>query len=125
MRTILRCKRARMSASRRGSWMPAPCLKCRCILPAARRSGSHRFWGKNFEPVLNNSVIQHEFLAIDEGHATLLHIDERDQARNWSVLIGQPAARDMQFIGENKVLIGHHHGYTEFDLAMGRDRKGG
>ena len=72
---------------------------------------------------MKNSVIQHEFLAIDEGHASLLHIDERDQARNWSVLIGQPAARDMQLIGENKVLIGHHHGYTEFDLAMGRITK--
>ena len=43
--------------------------------------------------------IQHEFLAIDEGHATLLHIDERDQSKNWIVPIGQPAARDMQLIG--------------------------
>jgi hypothetical protein len=69
---------------------------------------------------LKNSVIQHEFLAIDEGHATLLHIDERDQSRNWIVPIGQPAARDMQLIGGGKILIGHHHGYTEFDLALGR-----
>ncbi len=64
--------------------------------------------------------IQHEFIAIDEGHATLLHIDERDQSRNWLVPIGQPAARDMQLIGGNRILIGHHHGYTEFDLALGR-----
>lgn len=65
-------------------------------------------------------MIQHEFIAIDEGHATLLHIDERDQSKNWIVPIGQPAARDMQLIGGNKILIGHHHGYTEFDLALGR-----
>lgn len=65
-------------------------------------------------------MIQHEFLAIDEGHATLLHINERDQSKNWIVPIGQPAARDMQLIGGNKILIGHHHGYTEFDLAPGR-----
>jgi hypothetical protein len=67
-----------------------------------------------------SASIQHEFLAIDEGHASLLHIDECDQARNWTVLIGQPAARDMQLIGGNKILIGHHHGYTEFDIALGR-----
>jgi hypothetical protein len=64
--------------------------------------------------------VQHEFIAIDEGHATLLHIDERDQAKNWIVPIGQPAARDMQLIGNGKILIGHHHGYSEFDIALGR-----
>jgi hypothetical protein len=65
-------------------------------------------------------MIQHEFIAIDEGHATLLHIDERDQSKNWLVPIGQPAARDMQLIGGGKILIGHHHGYSEFNLALGR-----
>ena len=65
-------------------------------------------------------MIQHEFLAIDEGHATLLHIDEREQSKNWIVPIGQPAARDMQLIGDGKVLIGHHHGYSEFDIRLGR-----
>jgi hypothetical protein len=70
-----------------------------------------------------SAPIQHEFIAIDEGHATLLHIDERDQSKNWIVPIGQPAARDMQLIGGGKILIGHHHGYTEFDLALGRVMK--
>jgi hypothetical protein len=62
-------------------------------------------------------------VAIDEGHATLLRINEADQSRNWMVPIGQPAARDLQLIGGNKILIGHHHGYTEFDLALGRVTK--
>ena len=65
-------------------------------------------------------LIQHEFIAIDEGHATLLHVNEADQSKNWLVPIGQPAARDMQLIGSDKILIGHHHGYTEFDLKLGR-----
>ena len=65
-------------------------------------------------------MIQHEFIAIDEGHATLLHINEANQSKNWIVPIGQPAARDMQLIGGNKILIGHHHGYSEFDIALGR-----
>lgn len=65
-------------------------------------------------------MIQHEFIAIDEGHATLLHVDERDQSRNWIVPIGQPAARDMQLVGGGKILIGHHQGYSEFDIGLGR-----
>ena len=68
-------------------------------------------------------MIYHEFIAIDEGHATLLHVDERDQSKNWLVPIGQPAARDMQLIGDGKILIGHHHGYTEFDIKLGRVAK--
>ncbi|HEU6449613.1 MAG TPA: hypothetical protein VFV23_14355, partial [Verrucomicrobiae bacterium] len=65
-------------------------------------------------------MIQCEFIAIDEGHATLLHINERDASKNWIVPIGQPQARDMQLIGDGKILIGHHHGYSEFDIATGR-----
>ena len=67
-----------------------------------------------------NPPIQHNFIAIDEGHATLLHINERDQSKNWIVPIVQPAARDMQLIGGGKILIGHHHGYSEFDITLGR-----
>lgn len=69
---------------------------------------------------MNSPLQQHEFIAIDEGHATLLHVDERDPSRNWLVPIGQPQARDMQLVGGGRVLIGHHHGYSEFDIATGR-----
>jgi len=67
-----------------------------------------------------NGDIQHQFVCVDEGHATLLHVDERDQSKNWLVPIGRTQARDMQLIGGNKILIGHHNGYTEFDLTSGR-----
>ena len=67
-------------------------------------------------------MIQHEFIAIDEGRAALLHIDEGAPSKNWIVPIGQPQARDMQLVGGNKILISHHHGYTEFDIAT---RQGG
>ncbi len=70
-----------------------------------------------------NGNIRHEFVAIDEGLGTLLHVDERDARRNWVVSLGQPQARDMQLVGGGRVLIGHHHGYTEFDLASGRAEK--
>ena len=29
----------------------------------------------------------------------------------------------MQLVGGNKILIGHHHGYTEFDIATGKIAK--
>lgn len=63
--------------------------------------------------------IRHRFLAIDEGLARLLHVDETDPANDWSVPIGHPQARDMQLIGNGRVLIGHHHGWSEFDIATG------
>src|SRR5215469_3365415 len=64
-------------------------------------------------------ITQHEFIAIDEGRSTLLHIDERDSSRNWIVPIRRSQARDMQLVGHNRILIGHHHGYTEFDICTG------
>jgi hypothetical protein len=72
---------------------------------------------------LKKPVIQHEFICIDEGRANLLHIDERDESKNWITPIGQPQSRDMQLVGGRRILIGHHHGYTEFDLASGRALK--
>lgn len=69
------------------------------------------------------SSIRHEFICIDEGLGMLLHVNERDPARDWRVSIGHPEARDMQLVGGNRVLIGHHHGYTEFDIATGRSAK--
>ncbi len=64
-------------------------------------------------------MIQHRFLAIDEGLAQLLHIDESDPSKDWIVPVGHPAARDMQLVGGGRVLIGHHHGWSEFDIATG------
>ncbi|WP_146180363.1 hypothetical protein [Opitutus sp. ER46] len=66
-----------------------------------------------------NRSIHHEFVALDEGLGTVLHVDERDQRRNWLLPLGHEQPRDMQLVGCGRVLIGHHHGYTEFDLATG------
>jgi hypothetical protein len=64
-------------------------------------------------------MIQHEFIAIDEGLENLLYIDEREPSNNWIVSMGQPQARDMQLVGDNKIMIGHHRGFTEFDITTG------
>ena len=70
------------------------------------------------------ATIRHEFLAIDEGLVRLLHVDERDPSRDWIVPLDHPQARDMQLVGNNRVLIGHHHGWSEFDIATGRVVRG-
>jgi hypothetical protein len=67
----------------------------------------------------NQSSFHHEFLAIDEGLGHLLHVDESNPSRNWIVPIPHPQARDMQLIGDGRVLIGHHHGWCEYDIAGG------
>jgi hypothetical protein len=74
----------------------------------------------HFCPHAARGSIQHEFIAIDEGLANLLHIDERDPSRNWIAPIGRSQARDMQLVGDGRVLIGHDNGYTEFDIGTGR-----
>lgn len=66
------------------------------------------------------SAIRHEFLAIDEGLGQLLHIDENDPSKDWIVPIGHPQSRDMQLTGDGRILIGHHHGWSEFEIATGR-----
>lgn len=63
--------------------------------------------------------IRHEFLCIDEGLVRLLHVDENDSSRDWISPIPHPQARDMQLIGGGRVLIGHHHGWCEYDIASG------
>ncbi|HTZ22213.1 MAG TPA: hypothetical protein VMC06_15120 [Opitutaceae bacterium] len=64
--------------------------------------------------------IKHEFVAIDEGLAHLLYVNENAPAKNWLVPIGQSQARDLQLIGGNRMLVGHDAGYAEFDLTTGR-----
>ncbi len=65
-------------------------------------------------------MIRHEFIAIDEGNSTLLHVSELDPSKNWFAPIGQSQPRDMQLVGNQKLLVGHHHGYSEFDIVRGR-----
>ncbi len=69
---------------------------------------------------MNRPAIQHEFLAIDEGLANLLHVNESDPSKDWIVPIGHPQSRDMQLIGNGRVLIGHHHGWSEFEISTGK-----
>lgn len=73
--------------------------------------------------LLRGAEIKHDFLAIDEGLAQLLRVNENDPSKNWIVPTGHPQARDLQLIGGGRVLVGHDAGYSEFDLATGKNLK--
>ncbi len=72
---------------------------------------------------MNRAPIRHRFVAIDEGLGNLLHVDESGRHPTWVRPIGHGQARDLQLIGGHCVLVGHHHGFTEFDLSTGEPRR--
>ena len=61
---------------------------------------------------------RHRFLAVDDGTHTLVHVDENDPARNWSVATGY--VMDMQLIGPDRVLLSVDDGFREYDVASGK-----
>jgi len=77
--------------------------------------------------------IKHDLLILDEGIWNLLRVDQNDQSKNWVTHIDpksppeikrpanwRAAPRDMQLIGNNRVLISHDAGYSEFDITTGK-----
>jgi hypothetical protein len=69
---------------------------------------------------LQAASIKHEFIAIDEGNNKLLYVNENEPAKDWIVVIGKSHPRDMQLVGNNRILIGNVTGYTEYDIATGK-----
>jgi hypothetical protein len=75
-------------------------------------------------------AIKHKFVAIDEGLGRLLYVNEYDSTTNWIDTLNRKvsgdtlsAFRDMQLVGNNRILIGHNRGYTEYDLTTGAVKK--
>lgn len=64
--------------------------------------------------------IRHDFIAIDEGLSNLMRVDEKEPKKNWLVHIGKPHPRDMQLVGDGRLLISHDRGYSEYDIATGQ-----
>jgi hypothetical protein len=64
--------------------------------------------------------ITHEFIAIDEGLENLLYINQNDSTKNWKISISNVyPSRDMQLVGNNRILIGDYNGYTEYNIDSG------
>jgi hypothetical protein len=61
---------------------------------------------------------RHRFIAVDDGTHTLVHVDETDPARNWSVATGY--VMDMQLLGPDRVLLNVDDGFREYELTSGK-----
>ncbi len=67
---------------------------------------------------LQNNYTARHFLLRDEGKSQLSYLDISDSNANWYVPI--PAGRDIQLVGNGKVLIGTGNGYEEREIATGK-----
>jgi hypothetical protein len=62
------------------------------------------------------SKVRHRFLAKDESRSKLHYVDQFDPAKSWSLNL--PAkSRDMQLIGNNRLLVSIPNGYHEYELT--------
>jgi hypothetical protein len=77
--------------------------------------------------------IKHDLLILDEGLWNLLRVNQNDPTKNWITHIDpqsppeikrpanwRAAPRDLQLIGNNRVLVSHDAGYSEFDITTGK-----
>ena len=65
---------------------------------------------------------KHCLLAIDNHWNRLLYLDECRPGKSWTIAI--PAgSRDLQLVGDGKLLVSHGNGAAEYDLATGRKLK--
>jgi hypothetical protein len=61
-------------------------------------------------------AIQHRFVATDESGKQVLLVDQAEPAKNWRVPL---EARDLQLVGNGRVLVSVLSGYRELNLADG------
>lgn len=59
--------------------------------------------------------IRHRFLAMDESGRQVVHVDENDAGKNWTIPL-KSKFRDIQLIGGGKIMIAGRGGYREYDL---------
>jgi len=60
--------------------------------------------------------IRHRFLAVDESRHQLVHVDQANPAKNWTIVL-PVKRRDVQLIGGGRVMIGGADGYREYRLS--------
>ena len=65
---------------------------------------------------------KHRLLAIDNHWNRLLYLDQCRPGKSWTIAI-PGGSRDLQLVGDGKVLASHGNGAAEYDLATGRRLK--
>jgi outer membrane protein assembly factor BamB len=74
-------------------------LSCACLMADAQ------------EP-----AIQHRFLAVDFWRGKVYHVDQANPTNNWEMPWGG-GVRDLQLVGNNRLLISDNDGYNVYDLG--------
>lgn len=59
-----------------------------------------------------------KFILRDEGLSQLSYVDMANPGKNWYVAV--PAGRDLQLVGNDRVMIGTGNGYEEHEIATGK-----
>lgn len=69
---------------------------------------------------LNIPQMKHKVLLSDEGNQKVHYIDMSDGSKNWSISLGN---RDMQLIGNNRLMLSNSSGFEEYDLTTQKQLK--
>jgi hypothetical protein len=65
-----------------------------------------------------NAQPSRSFLLRDEGLSQLAYVNQSDPSKNWYTPI--PTGRDIQLIGNGRVLVGIDNGYEEREISTGK-----
>lgn len=79
-------------------------------------SGAENLGGASSGGAATDPDARHLLLR-DEGNTQLHYVSLQNPAENWHVAI--PSGRDLQLVGDGRVLIGTENGYEERDIATG------
>jgi hypothetical protein len=67
-------------------------------------------------PSAHAEELRHRFLAVDESRAQLLLVDQAAPAKGWTLKLGVKH-RDLQLVGQDRVLLTFPDGYREYRLT--------
>ena len=69
--------------------------------------------------VATGAETKHRWVCVDNGANRLIHVDQNDTARDWTVAI-PGGSRDLQSLGDGKLLVSHGNGAAVYDLSDGK-----
>lgn len=66
--------------------------------------------------------MKHAFLVKDESRSKLHYVNQFDPSKNWTISLPKEC-RDIQWLGNGRILVSHPHGYLEYDLITRKEVK--
>ncbi|MGE5671732.1 MAG: YncE family protein, partial [Fibrobacterota bacterium] len=65
--------------------------------------------------------MKHRLLLADEGNQKIHYVNQLDTTKNWSISV--VSNRDMQLVGDNRLMVSNGSGYEEYDLLTHQQTK--